>query len=169
MQGEFAISQAAASEHLRVLRDRGFASVSIHGARRIYAFGRAPVAGSRCLARAVPPVPGTEARSACQGDFKGRAELRSKMLGFTPAPGLGPTPTSTESTATKSPGWRLGNGVAAFAVRCSRVTWERRRSRGPDFRPGKGNYTRPGRIWFPFRRKKGKSGAVGPNGFRLSP
>ncbi len=34
---EFAITQAAVSQHLKVLRDTGFATVRIDGARRIYA------------------------------------------------------------------------------------------------------------------------------------
>jgi DNA-binding transcriptional ArsR family regulator len=34
---EFGISQAAVSQHLKVLRDSGFASVRIDGARRVYA------------------------------------------------------------------------------------------------------------------------------------
>lgn len=40
---EFGISQAAVSQHLRVLRDTGFASVRIDGARRIYAVDAAPM------------------------------------------------------------------------------------------------------------------------------
>ena len=43
MQGEFAISQAAVSQHLKVLRDHGFASVRVHGARRIYALDAHPL------------------------------------------------------------------------------------------------------------------------------
>lgn len=35
-QREFGISQPAVSQHLRVLRDSGFASVRVDGARRIY-------------------------------------------------------------------------------------------------------------------------------------
>jgi len=40
---EFGISQAAVSQHLKVLRDTGFASVRIDGARRIYAVDAAPM------------------------------------------------------------------------------------------------------------------------------
>lgn len=36
LQGEFGLSQPAVSQHLRVLRDSGFASVRPAGARRIY-------------------------------------------------------------------------------------------------------------------------------------
>lgn len=43
MRHEFAISQAAVSQHLKVLRDHGFASVRIHGARRIYALDAHPL------------------------------------------------------------------------------------------------------------------------------
>jgi DNA-binding transcriptional ArsR family regulator len=42
IQDEFAISQPAVSQHLKVLRDNGFASVRADGQRRLYAVdGRA--------------------------------------------------------------------------------------------------------------------------------
>ena len=37
VQAEFGISQPAVSQHLRVLRDNGFATVRADGARRLYA------------------------------------------------------------------------------------------------------------------------------------
>ena len=37
IQGEFAISQPAVSQHLKILRDNGFASVRPDGQRRLYA------------------------------------------------------------------------------------------------------------------------------------
>ena len=37
VQAEFGISQPAVSQHLRVLREAGFASVRAEGARRLYA------------------------------------------------------------------------------------------------------------------------------------
>ncbi|PXY23480.1 MULTISPECIES: helix-turn-helix transcriptional regulator [Prauserella] len=37
IQDEFGISQPAVSQHLRVLRDNGFATVRAQGARRLYA------------------------------------------------------------------------------------------------------------------------------------
>jgi DNA-binding transcriptional ArsR family regulator len=42
-QAEFGISQSAVSQHLKVLRDCGFASVRIDGARRLYAVDAAPM------------------------------------------------------------------------------------------------------------------------------
>jgi DNA-binding transcriptional ArsR family regulator len=36
IQAEFGITQSAVSQHLRVLRDAGFASAKVDGARRIY-------------------------------------------------------------------------------------------------------------------------------------
>jgi len=41
IQGEFGISQPAVSQHLRVLREAGFASVRADGARRLYSVGSA--------------------------------------------------------------------------------------------------------------------------------
>ena len=42
VQGEFGISQPAVSQHLKVLRDSGFASVRPEGTRRLYAVEPAP-------------------------------------------------------------------------------------------------------------------------------
>jgi len=43
IQAEFGISQPAVSQHLKVLRDNGFATVRAEGARRLYAVASAPL------------------------------------------------------------------------------------------------------------------------------
>jgi DNA-binding transcriptional ArsR family regulator len=43
IQHEFGISQPAVSQHLRVLRDNGFATVRAEGSRRLYAVDSAPL------------------------------------------------------------------------------------------------------------------------------
>jgi DNA-binding transcriptional ArsR family regulator len=43
IQEEFGISQPAVSQHLRVLRDSGFASVRPEGTRRLYAVNHEPL------------------------------------------------------------------------------------------------------------------------------
>ncbi|MFI6476930.1 ArsR/SmtB family transcription factor [Nonomuraea sp. NPDC050663] len=43
IRAEFAISQPAVSQHLRVLRDNGFASVRAEGTRRFYAVEPGPL------------------------------------------------------------------------------------------------------------------------------
>jgi len=43
VQVEFGISQPAVSQHLKVLRDSGFATVRPEGARRLYAVDAAPL------------------------------------------------------------------------------------------------------------------------------
>ncbi len=43
IQAEFGISQPAVSQHLKVLRDNGFATVRADGARRLYAVASAPL------------------------------------------------------------------------------------------------------------------------------
>ena len=43
VQAEFGISQPAVSQHLRVLRDSGFATVRAEGPRRVYAVDSAPL------------------------------------------------------------------------------------------------------------------------------
>lgn len=40
---EFGISQAGVSQHLKVLRDSGFASVRVDASRRIYSVNAAPI------------------------------------------------------------------------------------------------------------------------------
>lgn len=42
---EFGISQAGVSQHLKVLRDNGFASVRPEGTRRLYALDTTPLRG----------------------------------------------------------------------------------------------------------------------------
>lgn len=44
IQSEFGISQPAVSQHLRVLRDSGFATVRVQGNRRLYAVDPTPLA-----------------------------------------------------------------------------------------------------------------------------
>ncbi len=43
VQAEFGITQSAVSQHLKVLRENGFATVRVDGARRIYAVDAAPM------------------------------------------------------------------------------------------------------------------------------
>lgn len=43
VQAEFSISQPAVSQHLRVLRDNGFATVRAEGTRRMYAVDSTPL------------------------------------------------------------------------------------------------------------------------------
>lgn len=43
IQGEFGITQPAVSQHLKVLRDAGFAKVRPEGARRLYAVNFEPL------------------------------------------------------------------------------------------------------------------------------
>ena len=43
VQAEFRITQPAVSQHLKVLRDSGFATVRPQGARRLYAVDAAPL------------------------------------------------------------------------------------------------------------------------------
>jgi DNA-binding transcriptional ArsR family regulator len=43
VHAEYGISQPAASQHLRVLRDSGFATVRAEGVRRVYAVDTAPL------------------------------------------------------------------------------------------------------------------------------
>lgn len=43
IQAEFGISQAAVSQHLKVLRESAFATVTVDGPRRLYALDAAPL------------------------------------------------------------------------------------------------------------------------------
>ncbi|MCR2823906.1 ArsR/SmtB family transcription factor [Microbacterium sp. zg.Y909] len=56
VRSEFGISQPAVSQHLRVLRENGFATVRAEGPRRIYALDPAgPAAAEAALARLRAP------------------------------------------------------------------------------------------------------------------
>jgi DNA-binding transcriptional ArsR family regulator len=44
IEDEFGITQSAVSQHLKVLRDNGFATVRVDGTRRIYAVDPRPLA-----------------------------------------------------------------------------------------------------------------------------
>lgn len=44
VSGEFGITQSAVSQHLKVLRESGFATVTVEGARRLYALDATPLA-----------------------------------------------------------------------------------------------------------------------------
>jgi DNA-binding transcriptional ArsR family regulator len=43
IRAEFGITQAGVSQHLKVLRDSGFANVRVDGPRRVYAIDTAPL------------------------------------------------------------------------------------------------------------------------------
>lgn len=43
VQSEFGLTQSAVSQHLKVLRESGFANVQINGARRIYTVNAEPM------------------------------------------------------------------------------------------------------------------------------
>ena len=43
VRAEFGISQPAVSQHLKVLRENGFATVRVDGARRLYALDASPL------------------------------------------------------------------------------------------------------------------------------
>jgi DNA-binding transcriptional ArsR family regulator len=43
VRAEFGISQPAVSQHLKVLRDNGFANVRVDGARRLYSIDAGPL------------------------------------------------------------------------------------------------------------------------------
>src|SRR4051794_41940210 len=56
IRAEFGISQPAVSQHLKVLRDNGFATVRPDGARRLYAVDDTALREADEWLRRVPPV-----------------------------------------------------------------------------------------------------------------
>ncbi|WP_342775596.1 ArsR/SmtB family transcription factor [Nonomuraea deserti] len=62
IRAEFELSQPAVSQHLRVLRDSGFASVRAEGARRFYAVEPAPLSEVGAVVGPVSPVLGSMPR-----------------------------------------------------------------------------------------------------------
>ncbi|WP_440102616.1 ArsR/SmtB family transcription factor [Streptosporangium sp. H16] len=79
IRAEFAISQPAVSQHLRVLRDSGFASVWAEDPRRFHAVEPAPLSEVDAWLDRFPPVLGTTPRRS--GDRAGPGQV------CTPAPG----------------------------------------------------------------------------------
>ena len=82
---EFGISQPAVSQHLKVLRDNGFATVRPDGARRLYAVDdtalREPTTGSAGSAgsgrRAWPPWPPRSPAEKESADDEGMIDVRA--------------------------------------------------------------------------------------------
>jgi DNA-binding transcriptional ArsR family regulator len=91
VRAEFGISQPAVSQHLRVLRENGFASVRADGARRIYAVEAAPL--SEVDARLAPFRRLWEQRLDAWGTelARGRRAAREVEVRVTPGPGGGDT------------------------------------------------------------------------------
>ena len=87
VQAEFGISQPAVSQHLKVLRESGFATVRPEGARRLYAVDAAPLARGRCVARPVPPLLGATSRLA--RDRAGPRQARAPTARRTEHPSQG--------------------------------------------------------------------------------
>jgi DNA-binding transcriptional ArsR family regulator len=59
IQAEFGISQPGVSQHLRVLREAGFATVRPEGARRLYAVDSGPLATELARGRRAADQGGT--------------------------------------------------------------------------------------------------------------
>ena len=78
--GEFGITQPAVSQHLRTLRENGFATVTEEGSRRIYALNASGLEEVDHWLAAIPAVLGTEVRSTPHRDRKGEAETPKKGL-----------------------------------------------------------------------------------------
>ncbi len=107
IQAEFGISQPAVSQHLRVLREAGFARVRPQGTRRLYALDPAPFAEADAWLAAFrrfwePPLAALGTELA-----RGRRERRLAAERETDVPSSGPESrddnhgTTTDSTTTK--------------------------------------------------------------------
>jgi DNA-binding transcriptional ArsR family regulator len=68
MRAEFGITQPAVSQHLKVLRDSGFASARADGPRRLYAVESRPLPRRRRMAGRFPPILGVTFGGAGHGD-----------------------------------------------------------------------------------------------------
>ncbi|WP_425581717.1 ArsR/SmtB family transcription factor [Streptosporangium vulgare] len=100
VQEEFGISQPGVSQHLRVLRDNGFATVRAQGTRRLYAVDPRPAAGGGQVARPLPALlepaprrPGHRDRAGKAGNAaSGRRRTRSPRARAAAAPDPRPAP-----------------------------------------------------------------------------
>ncbi len=74
IQDEFAITQPAVSQHLKVLRDNGFTSVRPEGQRRLYAVNGRCTARCRRVAGRVPPLLDAATRRTAQPKSPGESD-----------------------------------------------------------------------------------------------
>ncbi|HMQ38068.1 MAG TPA: metalloregulator ArsR/SmtB family transcription factor [Micropruina sp.] len=101
IQAEFGISQPAVSQHLRVLREAGFARVRPEGTRRLYALDPAPFAEADAWLAAFrrfwePPLAALGTELA-----RGRRERRLAAERAAGEPASGPGRHDNDSTTTK--------------------------------------------------------------------
>src|SRR4029453_6548916 len=110
VQDEFGISQPAVSQHLRVLRESGFATVRPEGTRRLYAVADAPF---RDIDDWLGPLPGVRRPPATTGSAAAinsratPAARSSSATGRTACGRRGPTTTRRTARSRRSrSGWR---------------------------------------------------------------
>lgn len=94
---EFGISQAGVSQHLKVLRDSGFASVRPEGTRRVYVLDASPLKGiddwldrfrafwpHKLDALATEIARGKKARDRVDGEVGSENAMRNRAVGNDP-------------------------------------------------------------------------------------
>ena len=130
IQAEFGISQAAVSQHLRILRECGFASVRIDGPRRMYSVGP-PL--SRRWTRGWTACAASGSRSSTRRRPRSLGQRRSGETGrFCPLQWTRPDPTKRWSSRSAS---IRGARVSGFGVRVAvSPTGPRRNSQKPGAR-----------------------------------
>ncbi|MER5320340.1 ArsR/SmtB family transcription factor [Streptosporangium roseum] len=102
VQEEFGISQPGVSQHLRVLRDNGFATVRAEGTRRLYAVDPAPLREVDVWLERYRRF--WTQRLDALGTELARGKRERRMRGGTGSPGTG------GRTGTASPGKATGSG-----------------------------------------------------------
>ena len=83
VQAEFGISQPAVSQHLKVLRDSGFATVHPEGTRRLYAVDAAPFRELNAWLDRVSRFWNQRLDSLATGLARGKRKRRLRADGFT--------------------------------------------------------------------------------------
>ncbi|MGM7667090.1 ArsR/SmtB family transcription factor [Microbacterium sp. A93] len=103
VQSEFGISQPAVSQHLRVLREQGFATVRPEGTRRLYAVDPS---GPRQASEWLSPferffAPKLDALGTELARGKRQRRIAAEEAAAPPMPPTPPTPPTTETTLPK--------------------------------------------------------------------
>ncbi|WP_084469471.1 ArsR/SmtB family transcription factor [Jiangella gansuensis] len=111
IQQEFGISQPAVSQHLKVLRESGFATVRPDGARRLYAVGTDPLRDvdawlDRFRRFWTPPL---EALATELARGKRERRLRAEVERGTAAAPRAPAEPAAQATEPHKPGERPGH------------------------------------------------------------
>ena len=145
---EFGMSQPAVSQHLRVLREHGFAAVRPDGARRLYSLDPTPLPRGGRLARSLPGPSGANAsmpsaRRSPEASARDRlADGRRRRPAVERARWVRSTACAEPSGRTRASRWSTGSRSPWRRAGCA-SRWRPAASAGPTSTTWHGHLRRP--------------------------